>query len=164
MPVYAEGIIPLMLAAADPLNETEMKARQSAYADDLVGAGTIIHLKKWWDIVVTFGRFLGYYAKPEKSWLIVKPEFLEEASETFSQSGLKITTQGRSHLGAVIGSEQYKIDTWIDELKKLAEISKFEPHLAYTAYVFGFQHKYTFFMRTLSNICLLYTSPRPRDS
>ena len=56
----------IMLAAADPLNETEMKARQSAYADDLVGAETVNHLKKWWDIVVTCGPFLGYYAKPEK--------------------------------------------------------------------------------------------------
>ena len=35
MPVYAEGIIPLMLAAAEPKKKGEAKARQSAYADDL---------------------------------------------------------------------------------------------------------------------------------
>ena len=34
MPVYAVGIIPLMLAAGEPLNVSEEKARQSAYADD----------------------------------------------------------------------------------------------------------------------------------
>ena len=64
----------------------------------------------WWDLVVHYGPFLGYYAKPEKSWLIVKPEHLKLAEEVFEGSGLQITTQGQRHLGAVIGSEDYKDD------------------------------------------------------
>ena len=159
MPVYAESIIPLMDMAADPLNRSEDKVRQSAFADDLAAAGTINELKWWWDIIVKFGPFLGYYPKPEKSWLIVKPQFLEQAKEIFSQSGLKITTEGRRHLGAVVGSAVYKkeyvdqlVDSWIEDLNQLAEIAKVEPHLAYSAYVFGFQHKYTYFMRTLPDI------------
>ena len=159
MPVYAVAIIPLMLEAAEPTCERESKARQSAYADDLAAACTIDELKKWWDIIVEYGKFLGYYAKAEKSWLIVKPEYHEYAKEVFKHSGLKITTEGRRHLGAVVGADTYKteyvnqlLDSWIEELKKLSEIAKFEPHIAYTAYVFGFQHKYTFFLRTLPNI------------
>ena len=106
-----------------------------------------------------WGPFIGYYAKPEKSWLIVKQEHYEHAKEVFSRSGLKITVEGRRHLGAAVGSEQFKVDyvnelinTWVEELEKLSQIAKFEPHIAYTAYVFGFQHKYTFFLRTLPNI------------
>ena len=34
----------------------------------------------------------------------------------------------------------------------LSEIAKTEPHIAYTAYVFGFQHEYTYFMCTLPDI------------
>ena len=158
MPVYAEGIIPLMLAASEPLREGE-KARQTAYADDLAGAGTIEQLKRWWDIIVEYGRFLGYYVKPEKSWLIVKQQYLELAETTFQHSGLKITVEGKRHLGAVVGSTEFKIEyveslinSWVEELENLGEIAKFEPHLAYTAYVFGFQHKYTYFMRTLPDI------------
>ena len=51
---------------------------------------------------------IGYFAKAEKSWLIVKPEYLEHATEMFAGSGLKITTNGRRHLGAVIGSDDFK--------------------------------------------------------
>ena len=159
MPVYAEAIIPLMVMAADPLNSSDEKARQSAYADDLAAAGTISELKKWWDVIVKVGPYLGYYAKPEKSWLIVKPQYLEQSRLLFSNSGLKITTEGRRHLGASVGTQDYKkeyldqlIDTWIEELGQLSEIAKTEPHIAYTAYVFGFQHKYTYFMRTLPDI------------
>ena len=159
MPVYAVGIIPLMLEAAEPTDNRIEKARQSAFADDLAAAGTMSELKKWWDIVVEYGPYIGYYAKAEKSWLIVKPEHEEEAKRVFRNSGLKITTEGRRHLGAVVGSENFKaeyvndmIDTWVGELKTLGEIAKIEPHLAYTAYTFGFQHKYTYFLRTLPDI------------
>ena len=31
-------------------------------------------------------------------------------------------------------------------------IARVEPHLAYTAYIFGFQHKYTYFLRTIPDI------------
>ena len=92
MPVYAEGILPLMSIAAEKTKEGEDKARQAAYADDLAGAGTIIELKNWWDIILKYGPYIGYYAKPEKSWLIVKEQYLEQAREIFRDSGLKITT------------------------------------------------------------------------
>ena len=44
------------------------------------------------------------------------------------------------------------IDEWIDDIKMLSKIAIVEPHIAYCTYVFGFQHKYTYFMRTLPNI------------
>ena len=118
MPVYAEGIVPLMMVLSEP-DRNDEKARQSAYADDLTGAGTIDQLKRWWDLVIKYGPYIGYYAKPGKSWLIVKEEYKSKAEEVFAGSGLQITTEGRRHLGAVVGTDQYKeeyvndlIDTW----------------------------------------------------
>ena len=113
----------------------------------------------WWDLVVHYGPFLGYYAKPEKSWLIVKPEHLKLAEEVFEGSGLQITTQGQRHLGAVIGSEEYKdeyvdgkLSEWIEQLKMLGKVAQIDPHIAYCAYVFGLQHRYTYLLRTIPSI------------
>ena len=165
MPAYALGIAPLLMCLSQPLKEETQtshrneKARQAAYADDLTGSGTIAELKVWWDLVIEYGPFIGYYAKPSKSWLIVKEEYRQLAETTFTGTGLQITTEGQRHLGAVVGSAEYKeeyvrskIDGWIEELKMLSKIAKIEPHLAYCAYVFGLQHRYTYLMRTIPNI------------
>ena len=59
----------------------------------------------------------------------------------------------------MIGSEDYKkeyvkekVNDWVTSLKKLANIAKTQPQAAYTCYVKGFSHKYTYFMRTIPNI------------
>ena len=44
------------------------------------------------------------------------------------------------------------MNTWIEELRNLQKIARVEPQLAYAAYIFGFQHKYTYFLRTIPNI------------
>ena len=113
----------------------------------MLGGDSPPHLR--WDLVIRVGPFIGYYAKPSKSWLIVKPGYLEYAKRVFARSGLQITTDGQRHLGAVVGSEQYraeyvkmKIDGWIEEVEKLGEVARVDPHAAYCAYVFGLQHRY----------------------
>jgi hypothetical protein len=140
-------------------NGSEEKTRQSAYADDLSGGGTLRELKRWWDLVLEYGPLLGYYAKPSKSWLILKEQYLDEAKTIFAGSGVQITTEGQRHLGAVLGSETYKheyvtdkINTWIEQLKELGKIARVEPHIAYCAYVFGLQHRYTYLLRTIPDI------------
>ena len=61
--------------------------------------------------------------------------------------------------GAVVGSLEFKneyvaekVDEWIEQLKVLERIAKVEPHIAYCAYVFGLQHRYTFLLRTIPDI------------
>ena len=44
------------------------------------------------------------------------------------------------------------VDNWISEIEKLAEIALIEPHVAYSAFVHGYQHKFTFVMRTIPDI------------
>ncbi|MEL7196650.1 MAG: hypothetical protein AAFO96_29800, partial [Bacteroidota bacterium] len=88
-----------------------------------------------------------------------KPEKEREAREVFSETNLMITTNGQKHLGAVIGSKDYKteyvqakVNDWIVELERLSEIAKSEPHAAYTAFTFGMKHKWTYTQRTIPDI------------
>ena len=77
----------------------------------------------------------------------------------FADTPIKITTEGKRHLGAAIGTAEYKnsyieekVQDWCRRLKKLAKIAKTQPHAAYSSYIMGEQHKYTYFLRTLDNI------------
>ena len=133
--------------------------KQAAFADDLTRAGKLLSLRIWWDIIVDIGRFIGYNAKASKSWLIVKEQYIDLAKLTFKDAGINITSRGKRHLGAVIGSEDFKVeyvsekvDRWMSEIETLAEITLVEPHAAYAAFVHGFQHKFTFVMRTIPEI------------
>ena len=103
MPAYAIGILPLMTAISGCSN-----VKHAAFADDLGGVGKLIGLKEWWDRVCYYGPFIGYFAKASKSWLIVKEKYFDEAESIFHDSGLNITIEGRKHLGATIGSTNFK--------------------------------------------------------
>ena len=45
-----------------------------------------------------------------------------------------------------------KIDKWKDEINLLAEIAYTYPQLAYAKYVTSYQHKMTYFLRTIPGI------------
>eukprot|EP00111_Clytia_hemisphaerica_P021484 TCONS_00063214-protein len=118
------------------------------------------HLKKWWDHLLEIGPSYVYYPQPTKSWLIVKPDQLEQAQEKFAgTSKIKIRSDGELHLGAVIGMDenkvstvQYinqKIDKWTPEINLLAEIAATYPQAAYSVYVSSYQHKLTYFLCTI---------------
>ena len=130
-----------------------------AYADDLIGAGKIEKLKQWWILINEFGPAIGYYPNAKKSCLIVKEEYPEEAQRIFSDTTIEITTSGQRHLGAVIGSEEYKINfckklvsEWVSEIEQLALIAKTEPHAAYTNFTFSTKLKWNYALRTIPEI------------
>ena len=65
----------------------------------------------------------------------------------------------RKALGAVIGSDDFKseyvrekITNWTQEIIKLTEYSKTQPHAAYAIFCREVIHKYTYFMRTIQDI------------
>ena len=102
------------------------------------------------------GKKYGYYVNKKKCWLIVKSEELAKEAQNMFGESVNITTAGKRHLGAVIGSKEYKdeycidkVKTWSDELKKLAEIAKTQPQAAYIAFTKGYRSKFTYFMRTI---------------
>ena len=76
--------------------------------------------------MISMGEIIGYTANSSKSWLIAKPEFFDFAVQKFDGTEIKITKEGKAHLGAVIGSDEFKkeyikdlINTWIEELQNL---------------------------------------------
>ena len=96
------------------------------------------------------GRKFGYIVNGAKSWLIVKTSELAESAKKVFGDEVNITLEGRRHLGAVIGSKEFKdqycqekVDKWLREMESLAEINKSQPHAAYVAFTKGFKSKFT---------------------
>ena len=44
------------------------------------------------------------------------------------------------------------ISKWMKQIEQLSKIAKYEPHLAYAAFVGGMKHRFNFLMRTVTNI------------
>lgn len=116
-------------------------------------------MKKWWDILNEKGPQFGYFPKPSKTVLIVKnADEFRSAQEIFSGTGVKITTSGERHLGAVIGSPEFrseyicnKVEKWVQDVIQLAEIAVDEPQLAYSAYTKALSMRWCFLQRTIPN-------------
>jgi len=84
---------------------------------------------------------------------------VKQAKECFGNLEIQINEGGEKYLGAVLGTEHTKetfvksrVEGWIGEMKRLANIAKEEPHAAYTAFTFGLKHKWKYLMRTVPNI------------
>ena len=79
--------------------------------------------------------------------------------EIYSEYGIEITTEGKLHFGAVIGTKEFKneylndlVNNWVDDVKLLAEIAWSEPRSAYATMVFAVQHRWKFAQRTIPEI------------
>ena len=154
MCLYAVSLQPLIAR----LNASTL-VKQCWFADDATGAGSLGELKKWWGVLNESGPSLGYFPNAKKCWLIVKPEKEEAARDLFDQTSINISTRGQKHLGAVLGSRSYleeyvseKVDDWVGQVVKLAEFAATQPQACYAAYTFGLKHKWTYYLRTLSDI------------
>ena len=143
----------------EPLR-TITSVKQFWLADDATGVDTMNGLLQWWNLVISEGRKYGYHVNESKSWLIAKDDrLLELAKDKFCGSSIKYTTDGKRHLGAVIGSAGYKkeyatekVDQWCNEMRKLAEIAISELQAAFAAYTHGEMHKFNYFLRTIPNM------------
>ena len=67
--------------------------------------------------------------------------------------------RGERHLGAVIGCAEYKaeycsklVKRWVDEITILSEIALTQPQAAYCCFVAGYQHKFSYYLRTIPDI------------
>ena len=80
----------------------------TAYADDFSAGSSIKNLKHWWEVLCKLGPKFGYFPEAKKCWLIVKPDAYDNAKSTFKDTNIKITIEGKRHLGAVVGSSTFK--------------------------------------------------------
>ena len=105
----------------------------------------------WFQLLTERGGPLGYFVNGSKSWLIVKKEeYVARAREIFGDQ-VNITTEGQRHLGASLGSLDFKrdyctekVNSWSEQLKMLADIVKTQPQAAYAAFTKGFLSKLTY--------------------
>ena len=156
MASYAIGLTPLLKFLFDYIKEQQHNTKEAAYADDFTVAGKI---KEYWDVLTYLGPKYGDFPKAKKSYLIVKNQHVNLANEVFQHSNVQITTNGERHLGAVIGSNEYKkdyvddkINSLVEQLKLLLKIAETEPQSAYSAFAAGFKHKLTYILRTIPDI------------
>ena len=100
MAMYVISILPLL--------DTRSKAKKISFADDYSGVGTIQHLREWQDSIGELGPYIGYHPNDSKSTLVVKKQYLEQATMIFANTGITITCDGTKHIGACIGDENFK--------------------------------------------------------
>ena len=77
----------------------------------------------------------------------------------FKGSEVEITKSGKQHLGAAIGSKEFKreyiesmVNNWNDQLISLSKIAEMDPQATYAAFIGGFKSKFTYFLRTIPDI------------
>ena len=76
--------------------------------DDSTAAGTLHDLKEWWDETSSLGPSYGYFPNRNKTYLIVKPEYVAQATSLFAEQGIQVTAEDHIHLGAAIGSTVFR--------------------------------------------------------
>ena len=77
----------------------------------------------------------------------------------FSRTGINVSVQGKKHLGAPLGTDEFcksfisaKVEKWVEEIKHLSIIAESQPHAAYSALTNGLVGRWTFLMRVVPNI------------
>ena len=123
--------------------------------------GKIHELIEWWKNVLHYDPYFDYYINKSKSWLIIKEEYIQIAKEPFRDYNIKITTDGHRHLDAVVGSNNNnkegfviaKVSKSTKQLETLTKVACTEPHAAFSGFIHGLRHGYTYFMKTVPGIC-----------
>ena len=158
MCLYALSLQPLFSRL-----QTVSQAKQCWFADDATWCGSIQNIKAWWDELTVAGPDLGYYPgypNAGKCWLVTKPDKEETARSIFEETAINITTAGRKHLGAALGSRSYleqyvngKVEECVEHVTKLAEFALSHPQACYAAFTYGLKHRWTtYFLRTLPDL------------
>ena len=147
MAMFALAVSPLI----QKLHINCPSTKQVWYADDATGAGSCRDLRVWWDCIQSEGPKYGYFPNSLKTHLIVKPDFESTAKSIFKGTAVNITSNGHRHLGAVIGSKQFRDDfvsnkvmQWCEEVELLAGIALSHPHAAYAAFIKGLTSRWLF--------------------
>ena len=96
MLVYGLGMLPLTRKLKNP-----DKWKQNWYADDSSCIAAFEALVEWLNLLLLDGPKYGYFPEPEKSYLVVHPDFVEIAKEKFKDFKLNIVT-GYRFLGGFI--------------------------------------------------------------
>ena len=135
----------------------QVDLKQIWYADDAAAGGKLKDIRKWWLKLCESGPIFGYHPKPSKSWIIVKPQHLDEAKRLFPE--LQVTDVGHKYLGSYIGAEEGKVEfieekikEWMKDIDDISKTATREPQVAYAAYIYGLSKRWNYVCRTTPNI------------
>ena len=57
-----------------------------------------------WNKLMDWGPAFDHFPNPSKTWIVTKPEHVDEAIRLFADSGINITPEGRPYFGGAIGT------------------------------------------------------------
>ena len=103
MIVYEIGILPLI----KNLKREIPDAAQPWYYDNARALGMFMRLETYFDSLTCQGPGRGYYPKPSKRILIIRPENLVDVKVFGSRHRFKVCT-GKHYLGVYIGDDKSK--------------------------------------------------------
>ena len=77
-------------------------------------------------VILLVGPGYGYFPNPSRTCIIVKEGMHDAAASAFEGTGISITSDGKRHLGAALGSPSFvasfvekQVTSWIKELQQL---------------------------------------------
>ena len=87
MLLYGLAVLPLARKLKNPA-----KWKQNWYADDSACSAPLTLIFEWFKLLIREGPKYGYFPEPQKSFLVISPEFFDEAEHIFKDLGVKIVT------------------------------------------------------------------------
>jgi hypothetical protein len=169
MMFYAIGLLPLTrklkmgssflskLIDNSEVNE-DIHWIQNWYADDSACLADFQSIRVWLKLLVDEGPKFGYFPEPEKSYLVVHANFVNEAKILFADYKVNIVT-GQRFLGGFIGGiddtekwVQEKVNSWVKAIKCLSKAAKIEPHLANVSLIKSLQNEWGYIQRVITNV------------
>ena len=149
----ALGVTPVLHFLHEFILINEQRSKEVVFADDQTIAGNIKEIEQYRELLLQVDPKYGYYPKPSKSHLIVKEEHLDKTKFIFKGSEAEIAKIGQRHLGAAVGSKEFKreyiesvVNNWKDQLMYLSKIP------VYAACIGSCKSKFTYFLRTVPDI------------
>ena len=139
---------------------------QSWYADDSSCINKLNFVLFWMKLLIQEGPKYGYYPEPDKSYIVVAPNFVEQAKQLFSSYGVTVV-EGNRVLGGFVGSKSAgdewateKIKTWDRSLKILSAVAKSQPQAAYVAVSKSLQNEWSYLQRVFPDCETLFSPLR----
>ena len=104
---------------------------------------------------------MGHYdiGRSEDRLILKDSSQLERAKLIFQNSNFKFTYEEKRHLGAALGTDEFKItyvngklEKWCKEMENLSKLAKIQSHAAFPAYINGKQQKFINLLRTIKGM------------
>ena len=102
---------------------------------------------------------LGYHVNSLKTHLLTKDGHQSKAATFWGETGVNISSEGKPHLGAVLGTSTFtelhvrgKVEKWCGELSHLSTIAESHPQAAYACFTHGLVSKWNYLTRSTKDI------------